>query len=165
MQARRATPAFPAPSPTGPISTTTPANPTAKPATLAQVIRSPGTNRCASGSTSSGTTAIEMPANPEVTCSWAQLRSAKGSAFEKSPMPMQCSQIRRPRGLWAGGNRAPVAKANHQEDHRGDADPASRDRQRPESPERQSHAEERAAPDQPEQHEKAARTAATGQGG
>ena len=62
---------------------TTPIKPTTKPAALRRVICSPGTKACASGSTRSGTTAMLMPAKPELTCSWPQPSSAKGSALEK----------------------------------------------------------------------------------
>ena len=97
--------------PIGPISSTTPANPTTNPATLAQVIRSPGTKTMRQRQhqqrhhrhRDAGEARGDLLAG-------AQLSSAKGSAFEKTPMPMQCSQIRRPRGVPAGGSPAPVGE-------------------------------------------------------
>ena len=95
----------------GRSSRTTPAKPMTKPAALRSVIRSPGTKTCASGSTRSGTTAMVIPAKPELTRSWPQASSAKGSAFEKTPIPRQWSQMRRPTRVDRGGRPVPEASA------------------------------------------------------
>ena len=70
MQAIRARPSMLSPvlsNALGPIRITAPANPARNPRVFARVIRSDGTKTWASGSTSSGTTAMVTPAKPEAT--------------------------------------------------------------------------------------------------
>ena len=52
-----------------------------------------------------------MPAKPEVTSCWPQARRVKGMAFVNSPIPRQCSQIRRCRGVANPGRPSPARKA------------------------------------------------------
>ena len=86
MQASRATGAASGSAAPCPTRSTTPRKPSTKPTVLRAVIRSPGTSACASGSTSSGTTAMVMPAKPELTCRCPQASSEKGRAFDAEPL-------------------------------------------------------------------------------
>ncbi len=56
------------------------------PSVRRSVIRSPGTNTCASGSTISATLAIDTPAKPEVTNCCPQASSMNGTVELRKPM-------------------------------------------------------------------------------
>ena len=153
MQARRATPAFPAPSPTGPISSTTPANPTAKPATLAQVIRSPGTKTMGERQHQQRHHRHRDPGEARAHPLLGPAEEREGQrvreephadAMQPDPPPAAC--------LWAG-NPWPVAKANASRITAAMPIRPAAIQQRPEPRRAPSRRQERAAPDQPEEDE------------
>ncbi len=76
----------------GPIRISAPPKPMMTPRLRRRVRRS-SVNRCASGSTKSGSAAIEMPAKAEGTYCWPQLSRLKGTAVLKVPISSRCGRV------------------------------------------------------------------------
>ena len=93
------------------ISSTTPAKPMANPATRRRVSCSPGIRKWLIGSTSSGTTAMVIPAKLEVTYCCPQASRLKGMALVNIPMPKQCSQTRLSVRVAKAGRPSPAISA------------------------------------------------------
>ena len=94
----------------------------------APVIRSPGTKTCASGSTRSGTTAMVMPAKPEVTCRCAPGEQREGQRVREEPHADAMQPNPPPAPVAVGGSPCAGRERQRGQDHRGDADAAGGDR-------------------------------------
>ena len=79
----------------GPMSTTTPRKPSAKPPALARLKRSPRTKKWASTNVVIGITAMKMPARPLSIFCWPQLMSQNGAQFPTSAMAMKKRDLHR----------------------------------------------------------------------
>ena len=89
----------------GPIRTAAPMNPSTTPAVRRSVSGS-FTKTWASGSTKSGSAAIEMPAKADGTCCCPQLSRKKGSAVDSTPIAARYPHRRRS----PVGQRRPITR-------------------------------------------------------